>query len=59
MGEGPAEAGSHNCVDAWGTHLKSMIQREVREVGEPIILPDLPDLPVNLMVDSSELWELD
>ncbi len=29
----------------------------VREVGESIILPDLSELPVNLMVDSSELWD--
>ncbi len=34
-----------------------MIRREVREVGESIILSDLSELPVNLMVDSSELWD--
>ncbi len=27
-----------------------------RDVGESVILPDLSELPVNLMVDSSELW---
>ncbi len=34
-----------------------MIHREAREVGESIVLPDLSELPVNLMSTQSELWD--